>query len=268
MKATNNTFNLSGVTTPQPAQTTPMTPAVEETTEQVNFFDLYADTNAFENMVTKSEAQNYYDTEASNFDEFINNTDAVGVSEFGAEPTSDELAKIQAALSNNDYSKEGPSASKSAEPIQRTYSAQEQTVLNYADNVDDPLINSVATFIKEPNAANFSLMVNQVSAVIQEWTNEKTAQTMQAAETENVQPKATYTTSKDGKMYDDKGFDVNPDVVHPSETMYDANGFALNPEVVMPTEKKSNTSKYADIPDTIEENYTTEDDTGYGYGYN
>ena len=256
MKATNNTFNLSGITPNVSIQ--PPSVAEETPKSGMSFYDLYSDNRAFENMVSRSEAHNYYDEGSSNLDEFINNTEAVGVSEFGAEPSADELARIQSALNNSEtYAKEGGLEAKDADAIRRSYSPQEQTIIHYSNQVNDPLINSIATFIQQPTSANFSAMVNQVSAVINEWTQDKTAQATETITDEHsmeaTQEESSYTTAKDGVMYDDRGFAVNSDVVNAQSDR---------------RKPKEKASKYADIPDAIEENYTTGDDNEYGYGYN
>ena len=281
MKVGNNLFsdeNLEKMAKEE-AKATPM----NQTQMDSTFFDIYANSDtSFENMTPENAAAGYYNDDKSQFDEFIDNTGAVGVSEFAAEPSEEEMAIMseksteiqpgyytyleekrkgeERAAKAAEAASTAKETKTSAELSSKEYTTDEQTIIDFAKQTDDPFLQSIAKFIEEPSAQHFSDIVAQFSSMIKDYTSE-------IAPKQDAEKEGQAGPESAPKQYDDRGFELNPDVVNGEakavESEYDDRGFKKNT-----VKSNPNTNNYDDIPAPIEENYTTDadqKDTGYGY---
>lgn len=259
---------------------------VNQTQMSSSFFDIYADNNQVENMTSENAASRYYESDNEYGEQFINNTDSVGVSEFDAEPSEEEMAIINSqeiqpgyytAMEEQRKGEERLAKMESIDNLSEQYKGSQlaQIVDQYSD---DPLMKSISTFLKEPTAANFSGIINQVSAVFNDYfkeSSERLAQEKARKEAEAANA-AKEGTPAPAKQYDDRGFEINPNAGQSTPAkQYDDRGFEINPNAGKSDTaeyddrgfKKNKSNQYNGIPAPVEENYTTEDDTSYGYGY-
>lgn len=270
-------------------------PVVNQTGMDTSFFDIY-DNNKQTVSMSDGAAAGYYSDEVED-NGFINMDGAVGVSEFEAEPSPEEMAIV------NSYSLEehGPGyytamyereqgldrlekqgAMQNLEETKEVFPAA-KTIIEYADKSQDPMLLAFKDFLNNPSGRTLGNLINSFSSVLTDYSNEFAANVEKVKATKEAEvttPSNEYQPGYYTAMHEHEAAlernatfkpanNIPKTSNAPSQIVRNSVNKMADNVRSKADKKKSDAYKAAGIPEAIDITYDTGDDgknTDYGYG--
>jgi len=272
-------------------------PVVNQTGMDTSFFDIYDNNKQTVNM-SDGAAAGYYSDEAED-NGFINMDGAVGVSEFEAEPSPEEMAIVNSysleehgpgyytAMYEREQGRERLEKQGAMQNLEETkeISPAAKTIIEYADKSQDPMLLAFKDFLNNPSGRTLGNLVNAFSSVLTDYSNEfaanvekaKAAKEAEATAPSNEYQPGYYTAMHERETALERNAAAEavktPETpkTHnaPSQVVLNSVNRMTNNVRSKADKKKSEAYKAAGIPEAIDITYDTGDDgknTDYGYG--